>query len=245
MRYLILFMFLVAIFVLGNRSCKTDGWAFGLGGVRGEGPVKTETRPVRDFHAVNAQVPGNIEVRISEQFSVEVQAQENLLPILKTVVEDGALRVYFEKNTSHVEGLKVLISAPAFDGLSLSGSGRLEVLTPISGEHLNLSISGSGEMDVPQADIGQMHCNISGSGDMRLSGKAAQADFQISGSGDVDAKALAAEKSSTTIAGSGTVTCRVAQTLKAEIAGSGDVFYVGSPAVDTDIAGSGKVKKID
>ncbi len=244
MRYLILFMFLVGIFVLGSRSC--DNFSiFGFGGVRGEGPLKTETRDVRDFHAVDVALPGQIEISVSDHFSVDVQAQENLLPLLKTEVENGELKIYFDQNVSEVKDLKVRISAPAFDGLSLAGSGTMKVLTPLHSEQLELSIGGSGTIDLPQADVNNLKCSIAGSGDLHVGGKAEAVEYSIAGSGDIAAKALLANTGKAAISGSGTVTCNVAQTLKAEIAGSGDIYYTGSPAVDTDIAGSGKVKRVD
>ena len=95
MRYLLIFMFLVGIFVVGKRS-----FNFSFGGTKGTGPMKTETRSARDFHAVELDLSGDVELRIAEQYSVEVQAQENLLPLLKTEVDNGRLRIYFSENDS-------------------------------------------------------------------------------------------------------------------------------------------------
>lgn len=244
MRYLILFMFLVGIFVLSSRSCGEFSFPFGSG-VRGEGPVTTETRSASDFHAVVVEIPANVEVSVADQYAIEVQAQENILPLLKTEVKNGKLRLYFSEHVSHAENLKVRVSGPAFDAFELAGSGTLKTLSAIHAETLNLSIGGSGEIDVPQADAGKVACSISGSGDIRVGGKSNDVQFEIAGSGDIAAKELLANTGSASIAGSGTVTCNVSQTLKAEIAGSGDVYYTGSPAVDMDVSGSGKVKRVD
>jgi hypothetical protein len=243
MRYLILFMVLVGIFVVGSRSC--NGFHFGFGGVRGEGPVKTESRTASDFHAVSVEIPGLVEVSVSDRYSVEVQAQENILPLLKTEVENGKLRLYFEENVSQTKDLKVRISAPSFDELAIGGSGTIKTLSTLNGERLKLSIGGSGDIDVPQAEVGNMECSIAGSGNIRVGGKTGDVQFEIAGSGDIAAKELVATTGKVAIAGSGSVTCNVSQTLKASIAGSGDVYYTGAPSVDTDVSGSGKVKKVD
>ncbi|MBK8425382.1 MAG: hypothetical protein IPL27_05085 [Lewinellaceae bacterium] len=76
MRYLLIFMFLVGIFVVGKRS-----FNFSFGGTKGTGPMKTETRSARDFHAVELDLSGDVELRIAEQYSVEVQAQEKPVAI--------------------------------------------------------------------------------------------------------------------------------------------------------------------
>jgi len=239
MRYLIIFMFLVGIFVVGKRS-----FTFPFGGTKGSGPMKTETRSARDFHAVELDLSGDVELRVAEQFSVEVQAQENLLPLLKTEVEDGRLKIYFSENVSHSEHVKIKISGPAFDGLSVSGSGKITVLTPIQSERMNASIAGSGDLIIQQATFGALDCIVSGSGGMELGGTANATQVDISGSGDVQAKQLSTNEMRARIAGSGSVTAHVVQVLKADIAGSGDIFYSGEPSVEMNIAGSGTVKKL-
>lgn len=245
MRYLLLFMFLVAIFVLGTRSCDGDGWSFILGGTAGEGPVKTETRSVRDFHAVDTRISGKIEIRVADEYSVEVQAQENLLPLLVTEVDNGTLKIYFSESVSNAKDLLIRVAAPAYDGLSVSGSGDMEVLSPVRGEKLSLAIGGSGSINLPDADVETLKCSVAGSGDIAVRGNAREARYEISGSGDIEAKGLAADTGKAAIAGSGSIQCNMRESLKANIAGSGDIYYTGSAAVETSIAGSGTVKKVE
>lgn len=242
MRYLILFMLFAGLFVFGSRSCG-NGWNFGFGGIRGEGPVKTESRSVGNFHAIEAQLAGTIEVKIAEAYSVEVQAQGNLLPVIKTEVEDGVLRIYTKENIQSSENLVIRVAAPNFDALSLAGSGDMKVFGTLNGEKLKLSIAGSGEIDVPTASVDQLSCEIAGSGDIKVSGRSQSAKYHIAGSGDIHALQLVADTGEAEIAGSGTIHCQMNQRLKASIAGSGDVYYAGSPQVDTDISGSGSVKR--
>lgn len=239
MRYLLLFMFLVGIFVVGKRS-----FHFSFMGTKGTGPVKTETRAASDFHGVELNISGDVEVRVSDRYSIEVQAQENLLPLLKTEVENGRLKIYFSENVSFSDNVKVLVSAPAFDDLSISGSGKITALTPIQAERMKASVSGSGDLIVQQGTFGALECNISGSGGFELGGSANATEIHISGSGDVNAKQLTSNELRTNIAGSGSVTAHVVQVLKADIAGSGDVFYTGDPSVESNVAGSGEVKKL-
>jgi len=238
MRYLLVFMLLVGLFVVGKNS-----FHFGIG-IRGKGPVKTESRNVSDFHAIELNVAAEVEVKISDNYFVEVEAQENLLPVLKTEVENGTLKIYFDENVSYSKDLRIRVSAPAFDAFAVAGSGTLRALAPVRSEKMNLSVAGSGEIFVPEGDFGTLKTSISGSGGIELGGKADSMTSEISGSGDVKAKAFTANDLQASIAGSGSVTCDVARTLKADIAGSGDVFYSGSPAVNADVSGSGKVTKL-
>lgn len=246
MRYLLIFMLLVGLFVVGKECFHFNSHGFSFGtGIRGEGPVKTETRNVSDFHAVKMNIAGDVEVSVAETYFVEVQAQENLLPILKTEVSDGTLKIYFDKSVSYSDGVKVRVSAPAFDHFSLGGSGTIKAMTPIKAEKMALEVAGSGDIFIEQCEFGSLETSIAGSGSMELGGKTSSIKSEIAGSGDVRAKNLTANELNVEIAGSGSVTCDVAQTLKASIAGSGDVYYSGQPVVEANVSGSGSVKKLN
>lgn len=241
MRYLLLFMLLVGLFMFGRNACHIDSFGFGI---KGEGPLKTETRDISDFHAVEVAVASDVEVSVADNYFVEVQTHENLLPVLKTKVENGTLRIYFDESVSYSEGLKIRVSAPAFDRFSLGGSGTIKVITPIRSDRMELEIAGSGDIFIPQGTFNTLVTSIAGSGGIELGGTADTVKSEIAGSGDVKGKQLTTRELDASIAGSGSVTFDVAETLKVEIAGSGDVFYSGDPTVDADVSGSGKVKKL-
>ncbi len=245
MRYLLFFMLMVGLFVVGKEFFHIgfNGLSFGPG-IKGEGPVQTETRSVGDFHAIEMSIAGDVEVSEGETYFVEVQAQGNLLPVLKTEVEDGALKIYFKENVSYSEGVKVRVSAPAFDGFSIGGSGTIRAMTPIRADKMKLEIAGSGDIYIEQGEFGSLSTAIAGSGGINLGGKANSLESDIAGSGDVKAKNLTVNELDVEISGSGSVTCDVTQTLKASIAGSGDVFYSGQPTVEANVSGSGSVKKL-
>lgn len=241
MRYLLIFMLLVGLFMFGRRSCHINSFGFGI---KGEGPVRTETRDVSDFHAVEVAVAGDVEVSVAENYFVEVQTHENLMPVLKTKVENGTLKIYFDESVSYSEGLKIRVSAPAFDQFTLGGSGTIKVITPIRSDKMALDIAGSGDIFVPQGEFNTLTTSIAGSGGIEIGGTAGILKSEIAGSGDVKGKQLTARELDASIAGSGSVTCDVVEILKAEIAGSGDIFYSGDPQVDADVSGSGKVKRL-
>ncbi len=243
MRNLLIFMAVAGIFVLGARTCHISPFHFG-NGINGSGPSETQTRSVSGFHGISLEVSGEVEVRVADTYSVEVTAQQNVLPILQTEVENGSLRIYFSENVSNVESIKVVVSGPMFDDLAIAGSGTIRVVTPIKSDKMDCSIAGSGDIVLAQSEFGVVKCDIAGSGSIELGGRANELKANIAGSGDVKAKSMTTNILDAEISGSGSVSADVSQTLKASIAGSGDVYYSGQPSVDADISGSGKVKKM-
>lgn len=237
-------MLLVGIFMF-SRNGLNNGFfkLFNINSVNGQGPVKTELRAISSFKSITMNIAGDVEFSVSDQYSVEVQAQENLLPILKTVVEGENLRISFEQNVRSEENILIKISAPTIEAFDLAGSGNIRVLTPLKNEKLKLDITGSGNIFVTQADVADLYCSVTGSGVVELGGKAQKVTAAVGGSGAINARNLNAEIMEADISGSGDVECTVAQTLKANVSGSGNVRYGGSPQVDSRVSGSGAIEK--
>lgn len=239
MRNLLIFMLLVAVFVLGKRSCHYVGIHTG---VEGTGPSRTEVRSIQGFHAVDLGISGDMELGVGD-FKVEVQAQDNILPLIKTSVEDGKLRIYCDENVSYSDPVKIRVTAPAFDEIELSGSGNINLASPLQAENLTTLISGSGDIFLSQVTATRLKADVSGSGNIEVSGKASNADMVVRGSGDIKAKGLETGELHADISGSGNVYAQVLQVLRADISGSGDVIYSGDPRVESHVSGSGDVVK--
>ncbi len=234
-----------------NRNNDNDNdngsWNNWNGGekVRGEGPTVTETRDIRNFKGFKSSISADITLKqTSGSYKVTVSGQKNILALLKTEVIDGNLKIGFEKgySMSYNSPLKITIEAPSFDYLGMSGSGNVEAEGTLSGEKLNVNISGSGNFDLNNIKYGNLSVGISGSGDVDLAGAVESVDLSISGSGNLKAENLKAQKARCTVSGSGNISLNVTKELDATISGSGDIRYSGKPAsVKTRVSGSGDI----
>lgn len=216
--------------------------------VTGSGKTATEARSLADFQAVVTGGSMDLLVRQGPTQSVQVEADDNLLPLLETVVEPGAsgatLLVGWKKGTSHYTRSKVLVTVvvPKLSALTASGSGDIRV-EAFSTPALKLSLSGSGDARFQGLSTDDFGISISGSGDVGASGSATKLKVSIAGSGDVRLADLKSDEVSITIAGSGDAAVSANKSLNVTIAGSGDVVYTGNAAVKSRIAGSGSVNK--
>ncbi|HLP96677.1 MAG TPA: head GIN domain-containing protein [Saprospiraceae bacterium] len=242
MRNLLIFMFLVGVFVLGSRSC--NGFHWGFGGVKGTGPVQTEQRNISEaIHGIHLDLSAEVELVVGGGGTMEVSAQQNLLPLIKTSEESGILRIYSDDNYNSSEPIKIKIPLASLDEIAVGGSGLVKV-GAFTADKLQISIGGSGEVQCVQATISQLQSSISGSGTLELNGKCTDWKADISGSGEIKAKAFTTNTLDASISGSGTITADVITDLKANVSGSGDVYYSGSPTVNSSVSGSGKVEKL-
>lgn len=213
-------------------------------GVRGRGDLTTETRDVKNFHAIEVDVSGDVDVRVDSFFHVEVTCEDNIIDFLETVEDHGVLKIFFDRNVYDVDNLKIRVSAPSWNAFEINGSADVDVPDAISGDFLNLGISGSGNIKIFDASFNKAKSRISGSGDITLIGEANDLNATISGSGDLQAIDFPVKTATVTVSGSGNARVNVSDMLNVTISGSGDVQYSGNPQVSKSISGSGSVKKI-
>jgi len=208
------------------------------------GKVATESRPAKGFSGIAMGIPGTLVVRQGEPAAVAIEADDNLLPEIETVVEQGVLKIRFKRklDVSGRATIRLLVTNPVIDSLAVSGSG--DVLSEaIRSGALDLAVSGSGDVRIAKVDAQSLKISIAGSGDVRVAGQAAEVTAKIAGSGDVEASKLESKRAKVSIAGSGDVSLWVKESLEVSIAGSGDVRYYGDPAVARKVAGSGSVTR--
>ena len=214
----------------------------------GSGKTASETRNVGEFQAIKSSGSMDIVVRQGAQTSVQVSADDNLLPLLETSVEgsgDSATLIVRWKrgeNIHHRGDVKISIVTPRLSLVSASGSGDIQVdgfQTPA----LQVSVAGSGNARLDKLSTEDLGIRISGSGDVAGQGRAAKMKVSIAGSGSVKLSELKSDDVTVNIAGSGDAAVNAQKTLAVSIAGSGDVVYTGDALVKSSVAGSGSVKR--
>ena len=192
--------------------------------VRGSGNLKTETRTVSGFAAVDLSGSGHLTIEQTGAESLTIEAEDNILPLLTSDVSNGTLRLG-ERDNSNILTTKTI-------------NYRLTV------RDLNdLTVSGSGDVTALNMTVSKFTISLSGSGSITLGGTADSQAVTISGSGRYDAAKLASKSVTIDISGSGTAVVMPSDTLDATISGSGLLEYIGNPTVKQNISGSGKISK--
>jgi hypothetical protein len=212
---------------------------------RGNGVIRQQARETGHFKGVALSLPAQVEIRMGDVEGVTVETDENLLPLVATVVEKGTLHIRPAKGNLNLKprSLKVVVQARQIEQLAVGGAGSIKAAglkTPL----LDLGIGGSGAIEVSGVDSDSIEAAVGGSGNVKIAGAARKFSVSIGGSGDVKAGELKSDEVSVSIGGSGDVTVWAARSLSAAIAGSGDVKYYGDPKVQTTVVGSGGAKRL-
>jgi hypothetical protein len=230
---------LISVFVI---SCIViDGDGFNAERIYGSGTVISEEREVPIFDQIHLKGSGKVILTRGAIQSVQVKTDDNIMPHIRTEVENGKLTISHERKNIRPTVLTLHVTAANLESVAISGSGDITGNEKFISDRFYAEIAGSGDISV-SVSAERLESNISGSGSIYLSGSSNSYNATITGSGDIDAFELRTNDSSVVITGSGNCRVNVSTQLKAKITGSGDVLYIGNPQISKTITGSGKVK---
>lgn len=204
---LLVFIIALAIGLIFTPNCSI-GNISGIKGIKGSGASKTEQRNVSGFTKIDAGGAVNIEIDAQKDFSVSVEADDNLLQYIKTEVSGDTLKIYSEGKISPSAKLNVKISMSAIEGINISGASDGKI-TNVRADSLKLKASGASEV--------------------MISGEAKKLKADASGASEIDAENLKVEDVEVEASGASKATVLAANSLEAEASGASKIFYAGEP----------------
>jgi carbon monoxide dehydrogenase subunit G len=192
-------------------------------GVRGNGHITTDSRPVSNFTRVEAD--GAFTINWSPGApSLKITTDSNLLDYIRTDVSDDRFHIEWVKPLQGTRGIKVEISSPSITHVTLNGAVKLTAA----------SLSGA-----------EFYLEANGATRTALSGNVNAMSGEMNGASKLDAEKLTTRAIELSISGAGRADVNASDALKVEISGAGKVTYAGNPEISKSISGAGSVVKRD
>ena len=214
--------------------------------ISGNGELVTDVRAIGELKGVEVVGQMNVYLLQGEASSVKIEADKNLLEYLEIDLKGGVLTISTKEgyNLRPKAGLKIYVTSPVFNTISVVGSGDVQSQTKLTNSNdIEIDISGSGNV-LLDVDAPRINSEINGSGTVTFKGNTKNFQSDINGSGEVHAFELLSETAEINISGSGNIEVFASKLLDVEIAGSGDIQYKGDPVVKQSKAGSGDIRKV-
>lgn len=184
--------------------------------VVGDGDVVTEQRSLEPFSSVETSHGWDLILEQGQGHKMTIEAERNIIDLLRTEVENGVLKIYFEKGVrvrrskrKHIyltfENLESITASGGSDvkaenaleagdlNLRLSGGSDLS-LNALSTEELKMQLSGGSDADIDFRSIDRMEVSASGGSDLSLTNF--EGDFcklELSGGSDATIRGSVSE----------------------------------------------------
>jgi hypothetical protein len=219
---LAIFILALTIGLIFSANCGSVG-INKISGIKGSGTSKTEQRNVTGFSEIEAGGAVNLEVETGREFSVSVEADDNLLQYIKTEVSGNTLKIYSEGKISPTAKLNVKISMPALEGLDVSGASDAKIMN-VKADSLELKASGASEIDIL--------------------GEANELKAEASGASEINAENLRVQSAVVDASGASSAIVSAIDKLEVEASGASKISYTGEPKnIKQNASGASSINK--
>ena len=194
----------------------------------------TEDRLIKGFEEVEVVGSPNVYYTQADSFSVRVKGPDNFVDNILTEKNGKTLNVrnkgkwgVVNISFSDEDELAVYVTSPDLVAVRVNGSGDFISTDLIDTDNMNITLRGSGDIN-----IDKLLCD--------------RCDVELIGSGDIDLPEVEAKETSAVLVGSGDIKMglsKVADT-RLSLKGSGDIkvdFSEGCRSVDCTVNGSGDI----
>jgi len=191
-------------------------------GVKGSGVRKTEKRELPAFNAIETSGAFEVQVNCQQPASFEVEADDNLLPLVETEVRDGVLRIRTTRGYTSSGGIVARITVPDLVSVRSTGAGKFNVAN-VKNEKFEIRSTGAATVVA--------------------SGQSKAVKISSTGAGKIDAHDLRAADADVSVTGAAGVDVYATEELDVTVSGAGRVTYSGNPRINKKVSGAGQVVK--
>lgn len=210
------------VWAVTGKAFSFPSFSFGVQ-INGSGNVAVEKREVRDFTGVDASGAMMVEITVGRDFAVELEGDDNILPLIKTEVRNGVLHIERQSRTSFWSKNRVTarVSLPQLDNLDVSGASSATI-TGVKSESLDLNASGASKIEI--------------------SGEARTAKIDLSGASKLNGENLRIVRADVEASGASKAIVFVSEVITADASGASKIIYLGNPTtVNKDVSGASKI----
>ncbi len=241
------YFFVLTLLILTSLSLSACRLPF-INIVRGSGNVITESREVGGFDEVRLDGAGRLVITQGETESLEIEAEDNLLPELTSDVSGGTLVLgyqdkFWRKSVIPTKEILYTLIVTDLSAITFNGAAGLEMET-LETSSLAITINGAGQITIEDLTADSVSVMIKGTGSVSLSGEVFSQNIDIDGAANVRNGDLQTSMTSIEVNGLGNATVWATESLDVTINGGGTLSYYGSPSVTQDINGAGDIRNL-
>jgi hypothetical protein len=211
--------------------------------VTGNHNVVKKERTTDSFTGIKVSTGIDVYLKQGDEFSLAVEADENLHEYIITEVKNGILDIYTEANIRNADRKRVYVTMKDITSLRSTSAGDIYGETPVKTDNLKLSASSAGDIKL-EVYADNVDIDISSSGDITLSGEAATLNANLSSAGDLNAFNFKVKEAEVSVSSAGDADIYVTEKLNARASSAGDVNYKGDPKfIDAHSSSAGGIHK--
>jgi len=205
-----------------------------------------------EFSKLDFKGAGEVFIETSENYSLNIEGDQELVEKVKTEVHDDVLIITFPSEETGWKGLmgigeesrlQYFITVKSLDEIKLDGAGSIHS-DKLEGENLKIHHAGLGKILFKELQYQNLDVELSGLGEIEVEGEVQKQAVYISGAGAYKADRLKSQEADINLTGAGTSQVWVETKLIASLTGAGSIKYKGAPILEESKTGLGNIGPI-
>ena len=215
----------------------------GINCVSGSGNVTVSEISGIDFSELIASSGVNVYVTQGPKSPIRIEAEDNMIGLVKTYESDDRLKVYLSKCVRAKNPVNVYVSSEDITKFTAASAAKIIGETEIKSEDIEIDANSAGEINL-ELDVKNVVVESSSAAKISLDGTADTLDVSANSAGYVYAFELKADEVIANANSAGIVQVYAIDKLDATANSAGNVRYKGTPgAIIVDENSGGNVQK--
>lgn len=213
-------------------------------GIDGNGKVTKQTRKVENnFSKVDVSNGLNVTLEQSNNYAVEVEADENLQEHITTRVENGTLIIATDESIDEAKARDIHVKLPSLTMVVTSSGSTTTTKNTFTGTDIVVKTS-SGSTASLSLEIDTIKCESSSGSSLTLKGKALLLNANSSSGSTLDAQEVLVNEVKAEATSGSTINVHPILKLMASASSGSSIEYVGEPkSVSKEENSGGSVSK--
>lgn len=214
---------------------------------RGSGRIVTEKRNVSAFSKLSASSGLNVEVRKGSTHDVTVEADDNIIGLIETTVEDGRLILKIKDHTNLSDTYtSIFLTVPQLSEIKASSGSNVEVKDQLTYSGvISFDASSAGHITT-SVDAPTISAEASSGAELEISGRTKDFKARSSSGSSIKAFELYTENAVAEASSGASVNTRPSVSLEGNASSGGNINYRGgAPSIKKQESSGGNISKED
>jgi hypothetical protein len=217
------------ILLFTTSSCVFEG----ITGIKGSNKVVSEDRQISsNFETIKVQQGINLYLTQGNSTELKVEADDNIIDLLKTEVNNNELKVYFEKNVYRSKARNVYLTTSDISSIQTSSGASVKSENTLQTNTLKVDASSGSSINI-FVNTEEVLSESSSGANIKIQGKTSYFSADSSSGSNIDADKLESIDAKANASSGANINVNVSRKLVANASSGGDIDYEGNP---TDIA---------
>lgn len=216
----------------------------GFTGIKGSNNVVSENRDINaGFETISVQQGITLYLTQGSPTSLKVEADDNIIDLLKTEVKENKLKVYFEKNVYKAKARSVYLTTSDISNIQTSSGARVKAENTIQTNTLKLDSSSGSSIKI-YVNAQEVLSESSSGSNIKIEGKTNYFSADASSGSGIDADELESVNAIANASSGANINVNVSGKLSANASSGGDIDYEGNPTeINKDTSSGGSVSQ--